>query len=226
MEGGAAIGPPSPSAPNLNPRLMPGLDAAAHPATTITERPSPHDASPLESATDACSMQGEPPERQEPPCALPPFKRLRPHLDSAHAWALPAVALGLMSLDRDRATLYGDLVLRAAGELAPKVLEAIMSAPQGYEFQSEFAKRYFSKGREEGREEGRQEGRQVGRKEGEATGMAKAILKVLESRGLSPSVDERDRILATHDLATLENWLLHALKVASAEELLQLSPED
>jgi hypothetical protein len=48
-----------------------------------------------------------------------------------------------------------------------RILEARM---QGYEYQSDFARKYYGQGRKEGRQAGRKEGRQAGRKEGRQAG--------------------------------------------------------
>ncbi|AKU93117.1 hypothetical protein [Vulgatibacter incomptus] len=141
--------------------------------------------------------------------------------------AIAALA-GAMALDSDRATIYGDLVLRSMGELAQQVLEAFMSIRSGgYEYQSEFARKYWSKGLEEGLEKGREEGLEKGREEGLEMGqeegrraIAGAVVKVLTGRGLPLSESQRSTILDATDLATLDRWLSLALSVGSAEDLL------
>jgi hypothetical protein len=64
------------------------------------------------------------------------------------AAALPAIR----ELDEERARFYGDLVYNALNEAARRALEAMM---KGYEYQSDFAKKYVAQGREEGRTETR-----------------------------------------------------------------------
>ncbi|MGK3986953.1 DUF4351 domain-containing protein [Sorangium sp. So ce136] len=59
------------------------------------------------------------------------------------AAALPAIR----GLDEDRARFYGDVVLNSLNEAARRALEAIM---KGYEYQSDFAKKYVAQGRQEG----------------------------------------------------------------------------
>lgn len=118
---------------------------------------------------------------------------------------LQAAIEGLLALDDERATIYGDLLLRGAGAAARQVLEAIMSTFQGYEYQSEFARRYWTEGREEGR----------------VAATAEAVLKVLSGRGLAVSKEDEEAILRTTDIARLDRWLLQALRVGSAQELLR-----
>ena len=84
-----------------------------------------------------------------------------------------------------------------------------------YEYQSEFAKKFFGRGLEEGRLEGRQEGRLEGRQEG----VTLSLLRILERRSLSLSPEERQRIERCSDLATLERWLDRAVEVNAASEL-------
>ena len=61
------------------------------------------------------------------------------------AAVLPAVA----GLDDERARFYGDLVLNSLNEAARRALEAMM---KGYEYQSDFAKKYVAQGRRAQRE--------------------------------------------------------------------------
>lgn len=82
---------------------------------------------------------------------------------------------------------------------------------KGYEYQSDFAKRYFSQGPQEGRAERLQEGR--------AEGLHDALLRVLAARGVPVDGALAARIRACHDIATLERWLERALTVTSAEDL-------
>ncbi len=65
--------------------------------------------------------------------------------------AVAAMAASV-GLDRDRATLYFDLVATALSEAARKALRSM--DPSKYEYQSEFAKHYFSQGIAQGLSEG------------------------------------------------------------------------
>ena len=71
--------------------------------------------------------------------------------------------------------------------------------PPGYEFQSELARESFAKGA--------------------LASKASAVLAVLEARGLEVSADERERILACSELATLDGWVRKAATVSSTGEL-------
>ncbi len=67
-----------------------------------------------------------------------------------------AAEAGLAGLPEDRQELYWDVIMSNLPALVRSALEARMQ--KGYRYQSEFARRYYSKGREEGREEGRGDG--------------------------------------------------------------------
>jgi hypothetical protein len=101
-------------------------------------------------------------------------------------------------LSDERQVLYSDLVFAALSEAARAALEDLMAGGT-YEFQSDFAKKHPAKGRAEGE--------------------AKALLAVLEARGLRASDDARARILACTDAAQLEAWVRKAATATSIDEL-------
>ena len=74
---------------------------------------------------------------------------------------------------------------------------------KGYEYQSDFAKKYVAQGRNEGRAEGRAE---------EA---ARNLLTVFRVRGIAVPDAVRERILAQKDPEQLERWLEKAAVAAS-----------
>jgi hypothetical protein len=116
-----------------------------------------------------------------------------------------AVLPAIQGLPEERARFYGDLVLNSLNEAARRALEARM---KGYEYQSEFAKKYVAQGRTEGRTEGRIE---------EA---ARAVLTALRVRGIAVPEAARERILAQKEPETLERWLERAIVAASFAEVL------
>lgn len=109
------------------------------------------------------------------------------------AAVLPAVR----GLADDRARFYGDLVLNSLNEAARRALEAMM---KGYEYQSDFAKKYVAQGRTE-----------------EAT---RCLLTVLQVRGIAVPDAARERILAQKDPERLERWLEKAVIAASVGEVI------
>ena len=61
-------------------------------------------------------------------------------------------------LDAERSRLYLDLLLISLSQNAPERIEAVMNS-LGYEYQSDFARRYVAQGKAEGKVEGKAEGR-------------------------------------------------------------------
>ena len=110
------------------------------------------------------------------------------------------------ALDNDRGTQYADFVFGWLGEAAKYALEKLM-AQHGYEYQSDFAKGYFSQGLEQGREEGLEQGRESGLLSGiEAICKLLALELTPERRRLlkQSSVDELERLLET--LTSQQRW--------------------
>jgi hypothetical protein len=99
-----------------------------------------------------------------------------------------AVLPVIRGLDDDRTRLYYDLVYNSLNEAARRALEAMM---KGYEYQTDFAKKYVAQGRTEGRAE-------------EA---ASNLLTVLRARGIAVPDAVRERILGQKDPERLERWL-------------------
>src|SRR5262249_33169453 len=83
-----------------------------------------------------------------------------------------AVLPAIRGLDDDRARFYYDLVYNSLNEAARRALETMM---KGYEYQSDFAKKYVAQGRAEGRTEGRTEGLTEGLTKGRAEEAARAV---------------------------------------------------
>jgi hypothetical protein len=108
-----------------------------------------------------------------------------------------AVLPAIRALDDQRARFYGDVVLNSVNEAARRALEAMM---KGYQYQSDFAKKYYGEGRAE-----------------EA---ARAVLAVLRVRGIAVSESVRDRIQAEKDPAQLEHWLEKAAVAVSLAEVI------
>jgi flagellar biosynthesis/type III secretory pathway protein FliH len=77
-------------------------------------------------------------------------------------------------IDAERSRMYFDLILLSLSARATEALEGAMKNSLGFEYQSDFARRYVAQGLAEGRTAGRSEGRTEGRME--------MVLKLLESR--------------------------------------------
>ncbi|MFF4241088.1 hypothetical protein ACFYYL_34890 [Actinomadura geliboluensis] len=78
---------------------------------------------------------------------------------------------------------------------------------EGYEWKSDFAKKHRAEGRAEGLAEAR------------AEGAARAVLIVLEARGITVSGETRQRITSCMDTDQLECWAKRAALVDKAEDL-------
>jgi hypothetical protein len=106
---------------------------------------------------------------------------------------LPAIT----ALDEEPSRFYLDLLLQSVNQVTRQALEAMM---KGYEYKSDFARKYVA--------------------QGVAEGEARALLTVLRGRGMAVSDAARDRILAEQDPGKLERWLEKAGTAATVAELL------
>ncbi|MEO7591877.1 MAG: hypothetical protein ABI134_11760 [Byssovorax sp.] len=87
---------------------------------------------------------------------------------------------------------------------------------KGYEYQSDFAKKYVAQGEALGEARGEAKGEA----KGEATARARDVLTVLRVRGIAVPDAVRELILAQKDPARLESWLEKAAIAASLAEVL------
>ncbi|WP_437494224.1 hypothetical protein WME75_22040 [Sorangium sp. So ce1014] len=108
-----------------------------------------------------------------------------------------AVLPALQGLDDERARFYYELLHNSLNEAARRALEAMM---KGYEYQSDFAKKYVAQGRIE-----------------EA---ARALLTVLRARGIAVPDAARERIVAQKDPERLERWLEQAATAGTLTDVL------
>ena len=120
------------------------------------------------------------------------------HGETERGAAIASVVLPMLGgLDDERARFYYDLVYNSLNEAARKALDAKM---KGYEYQSDFAKKYYGQGR--------------------AEGAAHSVLRLLQARGVAVSEAQRDRILAEKDLERLERWFDRAMVAATVADVL------
>jgi hypothetical protein len=111
-------------------------------------------------------------------------------------------------IDAERSRLYLDLILISLSEKARRALQSMNSL--GFEYQSDFARKYVAQGRAEGKAEGKAEGR--------AEGRAEILLKQLTSRFGPPEDDLQARLYRATDsqLDTVAEELLTAPTLAIA----------
>jgi len=127
------------------------------------------------------------------------------HGETEQGAAIAAAVLpAIQGLGAGRSKFYYDLVYNSLNEAARRTLEAMM---KGYEYQSDFAKKYVA--------EGLTKGINKGIAKGVAKGTARALLTVLRVRGLAVPVAVRKRILAEKDPERLERWLEKAAVASS-----------
>ena len=130
------------------------------------------------------------------------------------ATAIGVAAVKAVSrLSEEQRLLYSLLIEANLSEAARKAIEM---QPGLENYFSEAQRRNYERGRAEGEAKGKAEGKA----EGEAKGKVDAVLKILTRRGLTPSADQRRRIIACTDLATLDRWLDRSLSASSVDELL------
>ncbi|MEV4511917.1 hypothetical protein AB0K00_23475 [Dactylosporangium sp. NPDC049525] len=110
---------------------------------------------------------------------------------------LEALLTGLSVIDLAHASLYTDLVFAVLPAATRDFLEVLMTTT-GHRYQSEYARRYFS------------------------AGEAKAVLMVLDSRGVAVSDEHRTLITGCTEQAQLETWLRRA---GIAEKIQDLGDE-
>jgi hypothetical protein len=115
---------------------------------------------------------------------------------------LRSLLAALDSDDHDRAARYTDLVLTALPAAARAHLEDLM-ATGTYEYKSDFARRYYHQGQTEGRAEGE----------------VRALLAILNTRGIPVPEDARTRITGCTDFDQIEAWIRRAITVTTIQDL-------
>jgi len=123
-----------------------------------------------------------------------------PELEIAQA-AIHAIS----GLPADRERLYLDIIMKALPATARQIVEAQMI--KGYQYQSDFARKYYgqgiTEGLEKGRQEGHEEGRQEGREEGRQEGLRGAVVTLARTKLGKLSDDDVAAIEAVSDLRVL-----------------------
>ena len=113
----------------------------------------------------------------------------------------------LEKANHERAGLYTDMVLASLPPAAQQRLEELM-ATRTYEYQSNFARRYYTQGEAKGEARGRTEGE------------ARAVLAILRARGIAVPDDIRTRITTCTDLDQLDTWVHRAATATTIHDLL------
>jgi hypothetical protein len=108
-----------------------------------------------------------------------------------------AMLAALDVVDQDHSRMYADVVLAALPEAARAHPEELMLTT--YEYQSDFARRYFGAGKAEGE--------------------ARAVLAFLDARGVEVPDQVRERIAGCTDLGQLDRWVRRAATASNVDEL-------
>lgn len=142
------------------------------------------------------------------------FEDLPRSIDPARAHKLPELAVlsvlahpaletaeialsAISPLPEDRKKLYFDVIMTRLPAAIRQMLESGML--QGYKYQSEYALRYYNKGRDEGLHEGREEGLHEGREEG----LRAALLVLARMRLAQVTSEDEAAIRSLHDVEVL-----------------------
>jgi hypothetical protein len=132
------------------------------------------------------------------------------HGDEPAALELGRAVLGACaSLDDERRELYTEVVLSYVNAAARRALEAEMSFER-METKSQYLREQWDRAEAKGREEGALDT------------LARAVLDVLEARGIRVGDDQRAAVLACSDRAVLHGWLVRAATVDTGEDLFAL----
>jgi hypothetical protein len=112
----------------------------------------------------------------------------------------------LHTTDPERAYHYTDVVLTGVTPTVREHLEAFM-ATTAYRFESDFARRHIAHGRTEGKLEGKLEGE------------SGAVLKVLDTRGITVPERIREEITRCTDAERIDLWLRRAVTADTVDDL-------
>ena len=123
------------------------------------------------------------------------------HEPGAEHIALAAL-IAARDLDSDRHLLYPDFIFALLGQVARDALEQLMRIPN-YEYQSDFARKYYFEGKAEGKVEGE----------------ARLLLKLLRLRGFVVPEELERRISGCGDSERLELWAGRLLSAPSLGEV-------
>jgi hypothetical protein len=113
--------------------------------------------------------------------------------------------------------LYYDVVLAGLPTATRTRWEKFMTTSAGYEFQSEFMRNLAAKYQAEHQAVGQAMGKAMGKAEGEA----RAILLVLEGRGVAVPDDVRDRFMGCTDTTQLDAWLRRASTATTIDDVIR-----
>jgi hypothetical protein len=125
-----------------------------------------------------------------------------------------AVLSALGRFDQEHAAVYFQIVYNALREPMRRALEAVIMEQQSK------AKATFPPFAQQLIDRGKLEGQIEGELKGKIEGTRGVLLRLLARAGIELSEDERARVLACTDLATLDRWVDNVLGAKSAADVL------
>jgi hypothetical protein len=138
-----------------------------------------------------------------------------------------AFVAGVGSLGGERGLQYYEYGYNMSPRAVCAILEELVTTTH-WPVYSPFAKLHYGKGKAEGLEEGRSAGRAEGRTEGRTEGLIegerRALLEVLQARGLEVTEDQWSCIANCADLEQLKDWVRSAVTAASTSDLFARNP--
>jgi hypothetical protein len=146
-----------------------------------------------------------------------------PHGNGPNGLAVVLAALSALGrLDREHAAVYFQIVYDALREPMRRALEAKIM-----ERQTEakvtfppFVQRLIDGGFRDGKLEGLRDGKLEGLRDGKLEGLRDALLRLSARAGIALSEDDRARIQACEDTATLDRWIENVLGAKTAADVL------
>jgi hypothetical protein len=95
----------------------------------------------------------------------------------------------------------------------PEYAGGFMNTAMGSQYRSELLREIDARSRAEGEAEGKARGK--------AEGEARAVLTVLDARGVHVPDAVRDQVLACTDLGQLDTWLRRATTASTADDVIR-----
>ncbi|MGK4005243.1 hypothetical protein WMF31_21620 [Sorangium sp. So ce1036] len=131
---------------------------------------------------------------------------------------LQAALAALGRLDQEHAMVYFQLIWDGLRKPMQQALEALVMERQieGEAKLPPFVQKLIDRGKLEGMREGKLEGMRAG----ELKGKKETLLRLLARAGIVLAEDERARIQACSDVATLDRWIENVLGAKTAPEVL------
>jgi hypothetical protein len=141
------------------------------------------------------------------------------HGNGPNGLAVVMAAFGALGrLDQEHAAVYFQIIYNALREPMRKALEALVMErqTQGKATFPPFAQQLIDRGKLDGIREGKLDGI----REGELKGKRDALLRFLARAGIALTDDERARVQACSEIATLDRWVDNVLGAKTAADVL------